>query len=46
MAHRPTASTGGNARLRRQIANLERNLAEATEAYKGCAPRRSSCTDG
>ena len=37
MAHRPTASTGGNARLRRQIANLERNLAEATDSYKRCA---------
>lgn len=38
MAHRKhNIGGGGNAHLRREIANLERNLAEATEAYKGCA---------
>ena len=37
MASRPTSSTGGNARLRREIANLERNLREATASYMGCS---------
>ena len=38
MAHRKhNVGGGGNAHLRRQIANLERNLVEATEEYKRCA---------
>lgn len=38
MTRRPHSDgTGGNRKLRRQIVNLERNLAEADASYKRCA---------